>query len=147
MRRRGVSLLGDGPHLLTQADELTHALELHPDFNCLLLQAHGATVGGCARDCWRSLCETDVLTERLFAMSVCNGFDPSLSADILEDSSATSMVVVPVESLPARRTGPFFVKFFVELDLHCPQSINPMMARFAFAKAQKFAPGKMKIRL
>jgi len=147
MRRRGVTLLGDGPHLLTQAEELSQALELHPDFNCLLLQAHGPAAGGCARECWRSLCESGALTERLFAMSLCNGFDPSLPAEILEDSAATSMVVVPVEGLSVRSTGPFFVKFFVELHLHCPQSINAMMARFAFAKAQKFAPGQVKIRL
>ena len=147
MKRRGISLVGDGPRLLEKLDELPSTICGDQYINCIFLQVNGEDIGGWARDCWLALQRSTILKNRLFALSICDGFDQYLSEEILNYKGDCSISVCPVNQLTKRQSAAFFVKFFIELDLHCSQSISPMMARFAFAKAKRFALGHVAINL
>ena len=146
IERRGVAVLGDGPYHISSPEEMAEVFQRHSDFNCLLLQAHGDSGSGNMQECWEWLSSQGNLGPKLFAASVCGGHPHALAERVLQSQGFASIAVVPVEQLLARQAAPFFVKFFVELDLHTKDSISSIMAQFAFAKAQKFAQGKMKIR-
>lgn len=149
MQRRGVQALGAGPYRVSQPEALKEPLASPDEFNCLLLLAHGSSAGGAAgadmEACWEWLAKQGQLPPRLFAACICHGHDPALTHRILTSPSLAPIALAPVAEPTPRQAAAFFVKFFQELNLHCTSSINGLMAQFAFAKAQKFAPGKMKI--
>ena len=140
-----MAMLGNGPYHISHPEEMKEPLAQHQAFNCLLLQAHGDSVLGNVEECWEWLSRQVQLGPTLLAVCVCQGYTADLADKMLQKGGFASITLVPVEELSVRQAAPFFVKFFVELDLHSTDSINGMMAQFAFAKAQKFAPGKVKI--
>jgi hypothetical protein len=121
-------------------------LTVRPSFNCLLLQADGNNGDGSMEACCDWLSNQSGLSARLFAACICGGYSTVSSDKALQVGGFASIALAPVAELSARQAAPFFIKFFIELDLHCKDSINAMMAQFAFAKAQKFAPGRMRIK-
>ena len=145
LKRRKISLVGDGPYLLGKLDDLHSIIRTEEDINCIFLQANGKNVDGRAREYWVELNRIKCLKNRLFALSMCNGFDKSLSHEVLNFKSGSSITVCPIDQLSKRQSSAFFVKLFIELDLHCSQSISSFMARFAFAKAKQFAPDLIQI--
>jgi hypothetical protein len=145
LKRRRITLVGTGPHFLGKLDELPSIIRSEDDINCIFLQANVEAVGGRAKECWESLNQTESLKNRLFAVAMCNGFDKSLSDEILNHKSGCSITICPVDELSKRQSSAFFVKLLIELDLHCSESISSFMARFAFAKAKRFAPDLIQI--
>ena len=145
LERRGVAMLGNEPYHISRPEEMGKPLTEHQTFNCLLLQAHGDSALGNAEECLKYLSGSVQQDPKLLAVCVCQAYIADLADKLQQKGGVPSIMLVPVGELSVREAAPFFVKFFVELNLHSTDSINGMMAQFAFAKAQKFAPGKVKI--
>ena len=145
LERRGVAMLGSESYHISRPEEMWNPLAQHQGFNCLLLQAHGDFVLENLEECLKYLSHQVQQDSKLLAVCVCQGYVADMAEKLQQKGSVPSIMLVPVGELSVRQAAPFFVKFFVELNLHSTDSINGMMAQFAFAKAQKFAPGKVKI--
>ena len=150
LRRRGTSLVGTRPYRAAHPEEIPDSLASGEGYNCLLLLVHGKVEGNADMvglgDWWDWLAHRPQASPRLLAICICQGYDSSLGELMQQQSSFAPIILAPESDLTPRQAAAFWVKFFHELNLHCADSISPMMAQFAFAKARHLAKGKMKIR-
>lgn len=140
MRRQQVEV--DGPIAVNGVAQLQEVL-LQSHANCLFVIAAGKSDAGPAvlemlGEMNRNYPErSKVIAIYLTDMTV-------LATDKLS-SAAAALISTP--SLTQKEAAMFYPEFFSELANHSPDGISLAMVRFCYAKANRFAPGKVEIRI
>ena len=140
--RKGVHLAGRAPLRVDHPEDLPEALVDQETFNCIFLIGHG---GGPhtqedtgLKSFWAWLSSYEKLSPKLLAVCTWEDYDPDTSQKILaaEDSFA-KFALVPQSPLSARAAGLFFMKFFIELDMHAAEEITGKIVWVSRSKARE----------
>ena len=142
MKRRGLLLKVSAPVRVERPEELLPHLEPQHDFNCMLLFDHGegeyAAPETNLTSYWTWLNSRVQPPGLLFAACMWESFDPTVSQEILgSGESFAPLALAPQTPLTPREAGLFFLKFFIELDLHSGDAITGRMVWFACSKARE----------
>ena len=141
LQRRGLQMLGDGPAELRSPADLSQ-LGLPETYNCVLLFAHAGTAKESPhaqlRAYWDHLNSRSEGQDTLFAVCTWEDFDPETTHDILKSpTNFAPLAVAQGSPLTPREAGLFFLKFFIELDLHSSDDISGRMVWFSWSKARE----------
>ena len=142
LRKKDVELVGETPLRARRPEDLSDALSDQDAFNCVFLFCHGAgaqvSQDSKLSSFWTWLSACGGLTPKLLTVCTCETYDADTSQSILEArDSFAQLAIAPQSPLSPRAAGLFFMKFFVELDLHANDSITSKMAWFSHAKARE----------
>ncbi len=142
MRRRKLSLIGDGPVRVDRPEELApHVGPQGSDFNAVLLLGHAgdeATASGAGlRGYWEWL-SAQALAPKLLCLCTWEDCDSALAETVLKsEQTCAPLALAPQTPMPARAAGLFLLKFFTELELHSEQEITGRMVWFSWSKARE----------
>ena len=156
LRKKSLALVGEFPLRASSPPDLAEAVQDQDAFNCIFLMCHGAE-GEAPPDSrlssfWAWLSAPGRLAPKLLAVCTYETYDADSSQYILDaKDSFAQFAVVPRSEMTARAAGLFFMKFFVEMNLHTEDHITGKMAWFSHAKARELLkrrnlPGQMGIR-
>ena len=137
--RRDIAVVGGSPLPVAGADDIRSAIEISSNFNCVFVCAR-ADASPSAADCWGVLRTCLAGESKLFAMCTWDSADPGLSADVLRaEETFAPIAVAQQEPMTGRGASLFFMKFFVELDMHSEStsSMTGKMVWFGHSKARE----------
>ena len=156
MRKRQLSLVGDGPVRVLSPGELASHLAASESFNCLLLLAHGtgdqAAPHARFGAYWEAFRDQSARPDVLLGGCMWESYDTEVAQSILKSSDGFPCLAVVQESdLTPRAASLFLLKFFAELDLHSSEAITGRMVWFSWSKAKEILrrrrlEGKMGVR-
>ncbi len=140
MRRQQVDV--DGPVFINEMAQLNEAL-LKLDANCLFVMAAGRSdVGLSMRELLDEMGRS--YTEKSKVIAVYLTDTTSLDANQVSFAAAA---LISTPALTQKEAALFYPEFFSELANHSEDGISLAMVRFCHAKANRFAPGKVEIKI
>ncbi|PWT89804.1 MAG: hypothetical protein C5B54_08305 [Acidobacteria bacterium] len=130
-KRSAIELIGQSPVHVREPKELEPFVTVAFNSFVLFTDERGT-------DYWNWLNEQDQLGPNLFAVCMCQKYEPELARLILESSQTFApLALAPQSPMTPREAGLFLLKFFTELKLHSEQNITGKMVWFSSSKARE----------
>ena len=141
MARRGLAMVGNDALRVSKPQRLESSLASLENGSCLLLLGHGeASAPSAAAEIrgYVAWLKANVAGPKLLAVCSWQDYDPTLTAEILALPEEFAPLAIAQQSpVTAREAGLFFLKFFIELDLHSEDNMSGRMAWFSWSKAKE----------
>ena len=139
LTRRDIPVVSGGPIAITDPDQIRQALSDSDDYNAILLFARADFNPGVGRF-WEALRSELQGQEKLLAVCTWDSSDESTASEILESPETFAHIAIAQQTpLTVRGAGLFFMKFFVEVDMHSEstESMTGKMIWFGHSKARE----------
>ena len=139
LTRRDIPVATGGPIAITDPDQIGQALSSNDDYNAILLLARADREPGVAQF-WEAMRSELRGKEKLLAVCTWDSSDESTAGEVLESPETFAHIAIAQQTpLSVRGAGLFFMKFFVEVDMHSEstESMTGKMIWFGHSKARE----------